>query len=266
LYLFLPITSKKLELTDSHTHLYSDEFREDLDRLLEAAATEGITRFFMPNIDSASIEDMLAVEQRFPGKCFSMMGLHPCSVKENWKDEMRIVEEWLTKRKFAAIGEIGIDLYWDKTFIEEQKLVFKRQMELAVEYRLPIVIHTRDSFDITYGLVRDFNNKGLTGVFHCFTGNAEQARMVIELGFYMGIGGVVTFKNGELDKVLPEIDLKDIVLETDAPYLAPVPFRGKRNEPYYLKKIAEKIAEIKNISVEEVAAFTTANAKKLFNM
>jgi TatD DNase family protein len=255
-----------MQITDTHTHLFSEQLIGELDPLLETSSASGIERFFMPNIDSTSIDAMFSVEKKFPGKCFSMMGLHPCSVKENWKQEMRIVEQWLAKRKFAAVGEMGIDLYWDKTFIEEQKTVFLMQVELANAYELPIVIHTRDSFDVAYELLRKIQKREPCGIFHCFTGTAEEAKKVIDLGFYLGIGGVVTFKNGGLDKVIPEIDLKNIVLETDAPYLAPMPFRGKRNEPAYLIKVAEKIAELKNISVEEVANVTTENSKKIFNM
>lgn len=253
-------------LTDTHTHLFSDELRPELDQLLAAATNVGIERFFMPNIDSSSIGVMNEVEANHPGKCFSMMGLHPCSVKANWTDEMKIVEQWLAMRKFAAVGEMGIDLYWDKTFIEEQKIVFNRQVELANAYKLPIVIHTRDSFEVAYDLLLQKKKIEPCGIFHCFTGTLEQAKRVIDLGFFLGIGGVVTFKNGGLDKVLPEIDLKHIVLETDAPYLAPAPFRGKRNVPAYLLKIAEKVAEIKNISIEEVAEITTANSRLIFNM
>jgi TatD DNase family protein len=195
-----------------------------------------------------------------------MMGLHPCSVKENWKDEMKIVEDWLSKRKFAAVGEMGIDLYWDKTFLEEQKTVFTSQVKLANEYKLPIVIHTRDSFEVAYELLQETKKQEPCGIFHCFTGNLEQAKKVIDMGFYLGIGGVATFKNGGLDKVLPEIDLKHIVLETDAPYLAPVPFRGKRNEPAYLYKVAERVAELKGVTIAQVADVTTENSKKIFNV
>jgi TatD DNase family protein len=231
---------------------------------MEQAEAAGVQRFFMPNIDSTSIDDMMEVEKKFPGKCFPMMGLHPCSVKANWKEELLLVEEWLAKGKFTAVGEMGIDLYWDKTFIEEQKIVFKRQVELANQYKLPIVIHTRDSFEVAYELLKETKKESPCGIFHCFTGNVEQANRVIDMGFYLGIGGVVTFKNGGMDKVLPEIDLKNIVLETDAPYLAPVPFRGKRNEPAYLRKVAEKVAELKNCSAEEVAEITSKNAGKIF--
>ena len=253
-------------ITDTHTHLYAKEFEKDLSDLMVVAEAADIQRFFLPNIDSTSIQGMLDLETRFPGRCFPMMGLHPCSVKENWKDEMRIVEEWLSKRKFVAVGEMGIDLYWDKTFIEEQKEVFRQQVALANQNKMPIVIHTRDSFDVAYELLKEVKKEAPCGIFHCFTGNAEQAKMVIDMGFYIGIGGVVTFKNSGLDKTLAEIDLKNIVLETDAPYLAPAPFRGKRNEPVYIVKVAEKIAELKNCSVEEVASTTTENSKKIFGI
>lgn len=252
-------------ITDSHTHLYSEEFSADLPALLKAAAVIGVTRFFMPNIDSTSIQNMLEVEEKHEG-CQAMMGLHPCSVKENWKEEMAIVEQWLGKRKFVAIGEIGIDLFWDKTFIEEQKIVFKRQVELANEYKLPIVIHTRDSLDVVLDLLADVKKESPCGIFHCFTGNSEQAKKITGLGFYLGIGGVITFKNGGLDKTIPEIPLENIVLETDAPYLAPVPYRGKRNEPSYIVRVAEKIAELKDCSMAEVANITTENTKKIFGV
>jgi TatD DNase family protein len=252
--------------TDTHTHLFSDELKPELDQLLGTAIDAGIERYFMPNIDSSSIEALFDVENKYPGKCFPMMGLHPCSVKENWRDELNIVEQWLSKRKFAAVGEMGIDLYWDKTFIDEQKIVFTRQVEMANEYKLPIVIHTRDSFEVAYELLQRTTKLEPCGIFHCFTGNAEQAKRVIDMGFYLGIGGVVTFKNGGIDKVLPEISMDNIVLETDSPYLAPVPFRGKRNDPVYLIKVAEKIAAIKEISVMEVANITTQNSKKIFGI
>jgi TatD DNase family protein len=254
-----------LIITDTHTHLYAEEFGKDLSELIRVAGESGVKRFFMPNIDSTSINGMLDLEKIFPGVCFPMMGLHPCSVKENWKEEMKAVEEWLAKRKFAAVGEMGIDLYWDKTFIEEQKVVFRKQVELANHYKLPIVIHTRDSFDVAVELLEEVQKETPCGIFHCFTGNAEQAKRVIDMGFYLGIGGVVTFKNGGLDKTLAEIDLKNIILETDAPYLAPAPFRGKRNEPVYIVKVAEKIAEIKKCSLEKVATITTENSKNIFN-
>jgi TatD DNase family protein len=252
--------------TDTHTHLYSEDFGTDLPKLIEEASAAGVQRYFMPNIDSSSVDAMLGVEKQFPGKCFAMMGLHPCSVKKNWKEEMSVVEDWLSKRKFAAVGEMGIDLYWDKTFLEEQKIVFRKQVELANHYKLPIVIHTRDSFEVAYELLKEMKKDVPCGIFHCFTGNVEQAKRVIDLGFFLGIGGVVTFKNSGLDKTLSEIDLKNIVLETDAPYLAPVPFRGKRNDPSYLVKVAEKIAVIKKCSVDDVARITSENSKLIFGI
>jgi TatD DNase family protein len=252
-------------LTDTHIHLYAEDFAADLPQLMEAAGAAGINRFFMPNIDRASAEAMLALEKKYPGRCFPMMGLHPCSVKENWKEELAEVENWFAKRSFVAVGEMGIDLYWDKAFVEEQKTVFTRQVEMANAMKLPVVIHTRDSFEVTVALLRKTRKEAPCGIFHCFTGNAEQARAAIDLGFYLGIGGVVTFKNGGVDKTLAEIEMKHLVLETDAPYLAPVPYRGKRNEPAYLLKVAEKIAAIKNCSLETVAKTTSENSRRVFN-
>lgn len=254
-----------MQLTDTHTHLYSEEFDEDRKELIESAIAKGVSRFFMPNIDSSSVEAMLELEEIWPEHCFPMMGLHPCSVKVNWKEEMEIVEQWLGKRKFIAIGEMGIDLFWDKTFVEEQKIVFNRQVELANKYKLPIVIHSRDSFEMIYDLLLNNSKQEPCGIFHCFTGTVDQAERAIKLGFYLGIGGVVSFKNAGLDKVLEEISLEHIVIETDAPYLAPVPHRGKRNLPEYIRLVAEKIAVIKNISVEEVAKITTENSKTIFS-
>ena len=251
-------------ITDTHTHLYSEEFGSDRDKLIEDAITIGVERFFMPNIDSTSIEAMLEVEKKFPGKTFSMMGLHPCYVKENWQDEIALVEKWLIQREFVAIGEIGIDLYWDKTFFNEQKEAFRIQVEIANEKNLPIVIHTRNSFDETIEVLSSTVKNEPHGIFHCFTGNEEQAQKVIDLGFKLGIGGVVTYKNSGLDKTIANIDLRHIVLETDAPYLAPVPFRGKRNDPAFILKVAEKISEIKNCSLAEVARVTTENSKQVF--
>jgi TatD DNase family protein len=254
------------KVTDTHIHLYADQFETDLDHLVKIAISSGVERFFMPNIDSTSIDSMLNLEKKFPQHCFPMMGLHPSSVKENWKDEMKIVEDWLAKRKFYAVGEMGIDLYWDKTFIEEQKTVFKRQVELANQYKLPIIIHTRDSFNVAIQLLKEIKKVEPCGIFHCFTGTLEDAKQVTDMGFLLGIGGVVTFKNGGLDKIMDQINMKDIVLETDAPYLAPAPFRGKRNEPVYILKVAEKISEVKNISVEEVLKITTENSKRVFGI
>ncbi|MBP6333937.1 MAG: TatD family hydrolase [Bacteroidia bacterium] len=251
--------------TDSHTHLYAAEFDADLASLMQKAMQLGVERFFLPNIDSSSIEAMLNVEKLFPENCFPMMGLHPCSVKENWEQEIRIVEQWLSKRKFSAVGEIGIDLFWDKTFIQEQKTAFKKQVVMANTYKLPIVIHSRESFEEIYELLQETPKEEPYGIFHCFTGNEDQAKRAIEMGFYLGIGGVVSFKNSGLDKVLQNISLDHIVLETDAPYLAPVPHRGKRNLPEYLVLIAQKISEVKNIPIADVASITTENTKKIFS-
>ena len=252
-------------LTDTHTHLYSKEFDADRNLLIQKAIDEGVTRFFMPNVDSESIPGMLRVEKEFPANSFAMIGLHPCSVNTTYQHELQVVEYWLGKRKFAAIGEIGIDLYWDKTFFDQQQDAFRRQIALAKKYELPYVIHSRNSFDETMEIVNEFNEDKIKAIFHCFSGNVAQAEQVIALGnFKLGIGGVVSFKNSGLDKVVEAIDLKHIVLETDAPYLAPMPYRGKRNEPNYLVLIAQKIADIKKISLEEVAAVTTQNSIDVF--
>jgi len=251
-------------LTDTHTHLYLPEFDTDIDMLIAEAKALGIERFFLPNIDSSSVDAMLALEKKYPDHCFAMMGLHPTSVKENWKEELALVEKKLGERKYAAVGEIGMDLYWDKTFVKEQEQVFKRQIELANHYKLPVSIHSRESFEEIYSILREIKKEQPCGVFHCFTGNAEQAQRAIDMGFYLGIGGVVTFKNSGLDRTLSGIHLKNVVLETDAPYLAPAPHRGKRNVPAFLKLVAEKVAAVKNIPVEEVANITTENSKKIF--
>jgi TatD DNase family protein len=251
-------------LTDTHIHLYAEEFGSDRDLLIREAMDLGIQRFFLPNIDSTSVEGMFDLEKKYPGYCFAMMGVHPCSVKENWKDELALVEKHLGKRKFVAVGEIGIDLYWDKTFIKEQEEVFKTQISWANQYALPIVIHSRESFEEIFAILLKTKKENPAGIFHCFTGNIDQAKRAIDHGFYLGIGGVVTFKNSGLDKVIAEIDLQHLVLETDAPYLAPVPFRGKRNLPAYLLKVAEKISAIKQVPVGEVIRITTANSIQIF--
>jgi TatD DNase family protein len=225
----------------------------------------GVLKIVMPNIDRTSIDRMLDTEEKYPAECFAMMGLHPCSVKKDFEKELYIAEEWLMKRKFAAVGEIGTDLYWDKTHWEQQKEAFGTQVGWAKKYDLPIVIHCRESIDETIELLRLHADKKLTGIFHCFSGTPEQARKIIELGFYLGVGGVVTFKNGGLDKVMPDIDLDRIVLETDSPYLAPVPYRGKRNESSYIPMVARKIAEVKKVPLDEVQAITTQNAKNIFS-
>lgn len=254
-----------MNLTDTHTHLYSKEFDPDRNQLIDEAISQGVTQFFLPNIDSDSIPIMYQVEKQYPNNCFAMMGLHPCSVNEDYQKELHVVKHWLGKRKFAAVGEIGIDLYWDKTFLAQQQDAFRTQIQLAQQYDLPYVIHARDSFDEVMEIVDEFKDNAPKAIFHCFSGTVEQAEQVIDHGnFKIGIGGVVTFKNAGLDKVVDAIDLKHIVLETDAPYLAPAPKRGKRNNPDYLVLVAKKIAEIKNISIEEVAEVTTQNSKEVF--
>jgi TatD DNase family protein len=249
---------------DTHCHLYSEEFTTDIESVIKKAEDEGVQKFYLPCIDSTVIGAMMALEEKFPGKCIAMMGLHPCSVKENYKEELDAMEAWLAKRKFAAVGEIGLDFYWDKTFVTEQYDAFRIQMEWAVAYNLPIVIHTRNAMQETINLVKEYVPKGLKGIFHCFSGSYESAQEIIKAGFLLGIGGVITYKNAGLAEVLAKIELQHLVLETDAPYLTPVPFRGKRNESSYLKYIVAKLAEVKKCSIEEVAAATTENAEKIF--
>jgi len=250
---------------DTHAHIYSDEFKTDLSDIIRRAGDEGIQKVFMPNVDHVSIDSMLEVEHRWPKQCHPMMGLHPCSVKKDFERELYIVEDWLSRRKFAAVGEIGTDLYWDKSFWDQQVEALNIQVAWAKKYQLPIVLHCRESLDQTIEIIEKLQDGKLTGIFHCFSGTAEQANRITNLGFLMGIGGVVTFKNGGLDKLLPEIDLKHIVLETDSPYLAPVPHRGKRNEPAYITIITSKIAELVKRPIEEIRTVTTQNALTLFN-
>jgi TatD DNase family protein len=249
---------------DTHAHIYSDEFNSDRDDMLRKSEEAGIAKIFMPNIDHSSIDSMMELEAKNPSRCFSMMGLHPCSVKKNFEKELYLAEDWLNKRKFSAVGEMGTDLYWDKTFWFQQQEAFKIQVQLAKKHKLPVVIHSRESIDETIALLQPFVDESLTGIFHCFSGSLEQAKKIIDMNFYLGIGGVATFKNGGLDKVLPEIALDRIVLETDSPYLAPVPHRGKRNEPAYIPLIAQKICDFKKITLEELSKATNANASKIF--
>ncbi len=251
-------------LIDTHAHLYSKEFKGDSKDVIQRAFDAGVARVYLPAIDSEVIDDMLKLEETYPGKFFAMMGLHPCSVNENYKDELDIVKRWLDKRSFAAIGEVGLDFYWDTTFAKEQFEAFNLQMQWALDLNKPLVIHTRKAMRETIDTVKPFADKGLTGIFHCFGGNAKEASEIIAMGFYLGIGGVLTYKNAGLVSVLENISLEHIVLETDAPYLTPVPYRGKRNESSYLTYIAAKLAEVKNVSVEEVGEITTANAEKIF--
>ena len=255
-----------MHLTDTHCHLYSDELITDIDAIIERATNEQVTKFYLPAIDSTTHNAMLLLEEKFPGKCIAMMGLHPCSVKENYLTELQKVEEWLAKKRFAAVGEIGLDFYWDKTFTVQQYDAFRKQIELALRYKLPIVIHTRNAMAETIAVVKEYAGKGLHGIFHCFGGTYEDAVEIIDMGFYLGIGGVITYKNSGLAQVIQKIDMQYLVLETDAPYLTPVPFRGKKNESSYLKYVADAIAAIKNVTKEELAAVTTANAEKIFGI
>ncbi|MDF2931412.1 MAG: TatD family deoxyribonuclease [Chryseobacterium sp.] len=253
-------------MIDTHTHLYSEEFDEDRKEAIQRALYKGITEFYLPAIDSGSHEKMLQLESDYPGQIFSMMGLHPCYVKpESWENELEIVKKYLDERSFPAIGEIGIDLYWDKSTLDIQVKAFEQQIDWAIEKDLPIVIHTRESFDETFEVLERKKHPKLRGIFHCFSGNLEQANHAIDLNFILGIGGVVTFKNGKIDQFLNEIPLNKIVLETDSPYLAPVPFRGKRNESSYLDLVAGKLVNIYNKDFSEIDRITTENARKLFN-
>ena len=253
-------------LTDTHTHLYSDAFDEDRDAMMNRAFKKGIQRFFIPAIDSAYTEAMYALERNYPKQVFLMMGLHPTSVKENYESELAHVAAQFEKRSFYGVGEIGIDLYWDKSTLDIQKLAFKRQIQLAKRYKLPIVIHCRDAFDEIFEVLETEKDELLFGIFHCFTGTLEQAKRAISFNMKLGIGGVVTFKNGKIDQFLNQIDLKHIVLETDSPYLSPVPHRGKRNESSYLGLICNKMAEIYGVSEEKIAKITTANSKFVFGI
>ncbi|SRR6266487_2566798 len=253
-----------MKIVDTHCHLYLDEFKTDIDAVIERAKKAGVEKFYLPAIDSDVTDHMLALEAAFSEECFAMMGLHPCSVKENYKDELRNVQEWLHKRSFAAVGEIGLDFYWDKTFISQQYEAFNIQMQWALERKMPIVIHTRNAIEEAIDTVKPFAAKGLRGIFHCFSDRYDNARQIIDMQFLLGIGGVLTYKNSGLQPVIEKIDMEHILLETDAPYLTPVPYRGKRNESSYLQFIVAKLAEIKKITVEEVAAITTKNAEKIF--
>jgi TatD DNase family protein len=250
-------------LIDTHAHIYLPEFDDDREAVLAAAKEAGVKAIYLPAIDSSTHEQMLALEKQAP-QCRSMIGLHPCSVKEDFEKEINLVKEYLSKRTFIAIGEIGLDFYWDKTFTQQQYDAFHLQVALALEHNLPIVIHSRNAIDECIDVVAQY--PGLRGVFHCFSGNEEQARRVIELRFLLGIGGVVTFKNAGLDKVIQQTGISAVILETDAPYLTPIPHRGKRNEPAYTGLVAQKIASLLGISVEDVSLTTTQNAEKLFSL
>jgi TatD DNase family protein len=256
--------------TDTHCHLYMDDFKEDRDLVIERALRAGVKYIFLPNIDSSSIQYLASSISKYPGQLFGLIGLHPTSVKQDYREQMGVIEMELRQNpgRYCAIGEIGIDLYWDKTFAKEQEDVFVRQLEIALEFDLPVAIHTRNSMDIALEICAGLRAQGAgrRGVFHCFSGNIRQAEKAIELGFKLGIGGVITFKNSGLQKVVEHVDLAHLLLETDAPFLAPVPFRGQRNEPSYIPYIAEKIAEVKRLPVEKVAEVTTKGALELFKI
>ncbi len=253
-------------ITDTHTHLYSEEFEQDQHDMIQRAINAGVSRFFIPAIDSTCTEAMYELEKNYPENVFLMMGLHPTYVKDNYEDELQHVAQELAKRKFYAVGEIGIDLYWDKTHLPQQQDAFRRQIKLAKEYKLPIVIHCREAFDEIFEILEEEKSADLFGIFHCFSGTHEQALQAISYNMKLGIGGVVTFKNGKIDQFLNQIDLEHIVLETDAPYLAPVPYRGKRNESSYIVSVAEKLAQIYGLTMAEIAAQTTENSKAVFGV
>jgi len=252
---------------DTHTHLFTDAFDDDRETVVQSAIDAGVDYLLLPNIDGSTISAMHDLESKFPQHCFSMMGLHPGSVKENWEEELATVKEHLFSRKYIAVGEIGMDLYWDTTFIEEQRIVFRKQVEWAKELQIPVAIHAREAFEEIFVILDALNDERLTGVFHCFTGNLEQARHIESYGgFKMGIGGVVTYKKAAMDEVLKHVSLDHLILETDSPYLSPVPYRGKRNESSYLLHIAEKLSDIYEVPLKEIEKSTTKNAIELFNL
>jgi len=253
-------------ITDTHTHLYSEAFDEDRKDMIQRAIDANVSRFFIPAIDSTYTSAMLQLEADFPDYIHLMMGLHPTHVKEDYKKEIDHVEDLLAKRKFVAIGEIGIDLYWDKSTLDIQKKAFKHQIQLAKHYELPIVIHCRDAFDEIFEVLEEEKDDKLYGIFHCFTGTIEQAKQAISYNMKLGIGGVVTFKNGKIDQFINQIDLRNIVLETDSPYLAPKPYRGKRNESLYIIKVLERLGELYNLPQEKIAEITTQNSKEIFGI
>jgi TatD DNase family protein len=253
-------------ITDTHTHLYSEQFDEDREDMIQRAKDAGVSRFFIPAIDSSYTESMFALEKENPNDVFLMMGLHPTSVKENYLEELAHVKNWIDKRIFYAIGEIGIDLYWDKSFLVQQQEAFRTQIKWAKEKKIPIVIHCRDAFDEIFEILEIEKDDALRGIFHCFTGTLEQAKQAISYNMKLGIGGVATFKNGKIDTFLNEIGLQNIVLETDSPYLAPTPFRGKRNESSYITNVIDKLVAIYGISFQEIVEITTQNSKDVFGI
>jgi TatD DNase family protein len=255
-----------LAFVDTHIHLYLEQFDEDRDQAVDRALKAGVSRLLLPNVDSETIHSMMKVSQAFPGVCLPMMGLHPTSVKPGYEAELEAVSDWLSRETFVAVGETGLDLYWDKTHLKEQIAALKVQIELALKYEIPLVLHSRKSLNELFSVLREYKGSGLKGVFHCFPGNVPDAEKVAELGFLLGIGGVITYKNSTMAKVVGAVGLNHIVLETDAPYLPPVPYRGKRNESAYIPVIAEKVAEMTGETLARVEETTTANARRLFNL
>lgn len=253
--------------TDTHTHIYSEKFLDDQKEMIDRAISSGVSRMFMPNIDLDSVDSMHLLAKNYPTNCFPMMGLHPCDVNQDYEKVLSEMSGLINQREYVAIGEIGIDLYWDKTFVAQQEQAFRTQIEWAKKFDLPIVIHCREAFEEILAILDELNDEKLRGIFHCFTGTLAQAKHILNYGdFYLGIGGVVTFKKAGLDKVVEQLSIHDLVLETDAPYLAPTPYRGKRNEPSYIPHIAEKVAELLNLTLGEVAEITTQNSKTIFGV
>lgn len=253
-------------LVDTHTHLFAEQFNEDRTEMVNRAIEAGVTKMFLPNIDKDTVDDMFALSREFPENCFPMMGLHPSDVKEDYKEQLNVINSRLKEVKIYGIGETGIDLYWDKTFIKEQEEALRIQIGWALEMDLPIILHTRSADEETIAIVKDYVKDGLRGIFHCFGGTADQAKRIVDMGFYLGIGGVLTFKNSNLAETISDIPLESLVLETDSPYLAPHPHRGKRNESSYVTLVADKLADVRGISGEDVIDVTTANAKKIFGI
>ncbi|GAC1584410.1 MAG: TatD family hydrolase [Ginsengibacter sp.] len=254
-----------MKLIDTHTHLYLKDFDEDIDEVIARCLAEGIEKFYLPAIESSETSRVFSLQEKYPDNCFAMVGLHPCSVKADYEKELSTVYDSLSTSRYSGIGETGLDFYWDRTFEKEQYLALEKQLEWAIGFSSPIILHTRNATQETIDVIKPHAAKGVKGIFHCFGGTLSEAKQIIEMGFYLGIGGVVTYKNSGLDRVLSDVDLEHVVLETDSPYLTPVPFRGKRNESSYLKYVAAKVAEIKGVSVEEVAEISSRNAEKVFN-
>lgn len=251
---------------DTHAHLYLEKFDEDIDDVIKNCIKNNVERIFLPNIDSSTIESLNNLSKLYPDNCFPIMGLHPCSVNDNYKSELSIMQGWLEKEKYYGIGETGVDLYWDKTFKSQQVEAFEEQINWSKSYDLPIIIHSRESLDITIDIITQNQNGVLSGIFHCFNGNIEQCKKIVDNNFYMGLGGIVTYKNAGLDEMIKYLPLEKMLLETDSPYLSPVPYRGKRNQSSYIPIIADKIAEIKGLTTKEIMTVTTQNAARIFKL